>query len=85
MVVEYLPSYTIQEDIQNGYNNLLIEADSKMIISMVKKIQNGFLPSKLLKCWILEGGLERIYTTLTKILASTLSLVRRLESIFSYR
>jgi len=56
-----------------------------MVISMVKKIQNGFLPSKLLKCWILEGGLERIYTTLMKILASTLSVVRRLESIFSYR
>lgn len=56
-----------------------------MIISMLKKIQNGFLPSKLLKCWILEGGLERIYTTLMKILASTVSLMGRLESIFSYR
>ena len=63
--------------VDSNSHNVIIEADSELIIRAAKKICNGTSPDKVLKHWRLSQVFHRIYTHLQTLKTVSFVHVKR--------
>lgn len=65
---------------QSNCLNVMIEADSELIINLVQKIHNGTSPDKVFKHWNLIWVFQRIQSHLQGLCTISFHHVRRKEN-----